>query len=62
MVSSYLVRGCWDQDGIFQLGEWLLNVEQHAGLKQTCRSVVRDLMCTIKYGTIQYGILFDLTE
>lgn len=26
----YLVRGCWDQDGVFQLGEGLLDVEQHA--------------------------------
>lgn len=26
----YLVRGCWDQDGIFQLREGLLDIEQHA--------------------------------
>lgn len=29
-VSFHLVRRCWDQDGVFQLGEGLLDVEQHA--------------------------------
>lgn len=40
--GRYLFRGCRDQDGVFQLGERLLDVEQHAGLQQMRRPVWAD--------------------
>lgn len=40
-VRFYLVRRCWDQDGVFQLGEGLLDVKQHAWLKQICSPETR---------------------
>lgn len=31
----HLLGRCWNQDGVFQFGEGMLDVEQHAGLQHT---------------------------
>ena len=35
-LHIYRFRRCWNQDGVLQLGEGLLDVQQHARLQQTC--------------------------